>query len=114
MLRLVEVLGISDGAIICSNRHDASSYKLLLPLVFGDSSPTKDGGNNLGGVLVGGALVLALFSALIVFGLIVVTHGFFDDSPPIIVFRPLHSRMVCLASLRIGHRPSSSLPMSTS
>ena len=72
MLRPIEVLGISDGAIICSDRHDASGYKLLLPLVFGDSS-TKDGGNSLGGVLVGGALVLASFSALTVFGLIVVT-----------------------------------------
>jgi hypothetical protein len=30
-----------------------SGYKLLLPLVFGDSSPTKDGGNGLSEVLVG-------------------------------------------------------------
>ena len=49
-------------------------YKLVLPLVFRDSSPTKDGGNGLGGVLVGWALVLASFSALTVFGLIVVTQ----------------------------------------
>jgi hypothetical protein len=47
-------------------------YKLLLPLVFGDSSPTKDGSNGLGGVLVGGSLVLASFSILTVFGLIVI------------------------------------------
>ena len=73
VLRLVEVLRISDGAIICSDRHDASGYKLLLPLVFGDSSPAKDGGDGLGGVLVGGALVLASFFALTIFGLIVVT-----------------------------------------
>jgi hypothetical protein len=49
-----------------------SGYKLLLPLVFGDSSPTKDGGNGLGGVLVGRSLVLASFSVLTVFGLIIV------------------------------------------
>ena len=46
-------------------------YKLVLPLVFRDSSPTKDGGNGLGGVLVGWALVLASFSALTIFGLII-------------------------------------------
>ena len=70
MLRLVEVLGISDGAIICSDRHDVLGYKLLLLFVFRDSFPTKDGGNGLGGVLVGWALVLASFSTLTVFGLI--------------------------------------------
>ena len=74
MLRPVEILGISDGAIICGDGHDATGYKLLLPLVFRDSSPTKDGGDGLGGVLVGWALVLASFSALTVFGLIVVTQ----------------------------------------
>ena len=73
VLRPVKVLGISDGAVKCSDRHDTSSYKLLLPLVFRDSSPTKEGGNGLGGVLVGGALVLASFSALTVFSLIIVT-----------------------------------------
>ena len=72
MLRSVEVLGISDGAVIRSDRHDTSSYKLLLLLVFRDSSPTKDGGNGLGGVLVCWALVLASFFALTVFGLIIV------------------------------------------
>ena len=72
VLRLVEVLGISDGAIICSNPHDTSSYKLLLSLVFRDSSPTKDGGNSIGGVLVCWALVLASFSSLTVLGLIIV------------------------------------------
>ena len=60
MLRLVEVLQISDGSIICSDRHDTSGYKLLLSLVFRDSSPTKDGGNGLSGVLVCWALVLAV------------------------------------------------------
>ena len=64
---------ISNGAIICSDQHDTLGYKLLLLLVFEDSSPTKDGGNNLGGVLVGGALVLTSFSALTIFGLIIVT-----------------------------------------
>ena len=73
MLQPVKVLGISDGAIICSNRHDTLSYKLLLLLVFRDSSPTKDGGDCLGGVLVCWALVLASFSTLTVLGLIVVT-----------------------------------------
>ena len=73
MLRLVEVLGISDGAVIHSDRHDTSSYKLLLPLVFRDSSPTKDGGDGLDGVLVGSALVLASFSALTIFSLIIIT-----------------------------------------
>ena len=71
MLQLVEVPGISDGSIICSDRHDMSGYKLLLPLVFRDSSPTKDGGDGLGGVLVGWALVLALVSVLTIFGLII-------------------------------------------
>ena len=73
VLRLVEVLGISDGAVICSDRHDTSSYKLLLPLVFRDNSQTKDGGDGLGGVLVGWALVLASFFALTIFGLIIIT-----------------------------------------
>ena len=73
MLQLVKVFGISDGAIICSDRHDASGYKLLLPLVFEDSSATKNGGDGLGGVLVCWALVLASFSALTVFSLIAVT-----------------------------------------
>ena len=69
--RPVEVLGIGDGAIICSDQHDTSGYKLLLALVVRDSSPTKDGGDGLGGVLVGWALVLASFSTLTIFGLIV-------------------------------------------
>ena len=73
MLQPVEVLAISDRAVICSDRHDASGYKLLLLLIFGDSSRTKDGGNDLGGVLVGWALVLASFSTLTVFGLIIIT-----------------------------------------
>ena len=73
MLRLVKVFGISDGAIICSDQHDMLSYKLLLPLVFRDSSPTKYGGDGHGGVLVGWALILASFSALTVFDLIVFT-----------------------------------------
>ena len=73
MLRPVEVLGISDEAIICRHRHDTSGYKLLLPLVFRDSSPTKDGGDGLGGVLVGWALVLDSFFALTVFSFITVT-----------------------------------------
>jgi hypothetical protein len=47
-------------------------YKLLLPLIFRDNSATKDGGNGLDGVLVGGSLVLASFSVLTVFGLIIV------------------------------------------
>ena len=49
-----------------------SCYKLLLSLVFEDSSPTKDGGNDLGGVLEGWALVLASFSTLAVFDLIII------------------------------------------
>ena len=73
MLRPVEVLGVSDDTIICSDQHDVSGYKLLLPLVFGDSSPTKDGGDGFGGVLVGGTLVLASFSALTIFSLIIIT-----------------------------------------
>ena len=73
MLQPLEVLGISDGAIICSDRHDTSGYKLLLLLVFRDSSPTKDSGDGPGGVLVGWALALASFSALTIFGLIIVT-----------------------------------------
>ena len=73
VIQPVEVLGISDEAIICSDRHDTLDYKLLLPLVFRDSSPTKDGGNGLGGVLVGWALVLASFSTLTIFGLIIIT-----------------------------------------
>ena len=73
MLRPVKILVISDRAIICSDRHDASGYKLLLPLVFGNSSPTKDGVDGLGGVLVGWALVLASFSTLTIFGLIIIT-----------------------------------------
>ena len=62
----------SDRATICSDQHDTSGYKLLLLLVFGNSSPTKDGGNGLGGVLVGWGLVLALFSTLTVFSLIII------------------------------------------
>ena len=58
MLRPVEVFGINDRAVICSDQHDTSGYKLLLLLVFRDSSPTKDGSDGLGGVLVGWALVL--------------------------------------------------------
>ena len=72
VLQPVEILQIRDGAVICSDQHDASGYKLLLPLVFENSSPTKDGGDGLGGVLVGWALVLASFFALTAFGLIVV------------------------------------------
>ena len=76
VLRPVKVLGIGDGAVICSDRHDTSGYKLLLTLVFRDSSPTKDGGDSLGRVLVGWALVLASFSTLTIFGLIIVTPWF--------------------------------------
>ena len=47
-------------------------YKFLLQLVFRDSSPTKEGGDDLGGFLVGWASVLASFFALTIFGLIIV------------------------------------------
>ena len=74
VLRLVKVLGIGDGAIICSDRHDTLGYKLLLLLVFRDSPPTKDGSNGLGGILVCRALVLASLSTLTILGLIVVAR----------------------------------------
>ena len=53
VLRPVEVFGINDRTVICSDRHDALGYKLLLLLVFKDGSPTKYGGYGLGGVMVG-------------------------------------------------------------
>ena len=72
MLRPVEILQTRDGAVICRDQHDVSDYELLLSLVFGDSPPTKDGSNGLGGILVCRALVLASLSTMTVFSLIVV------------------------------------------
>ena len=72
VLRPVKILWIRDGAVICSDRHDALGYELLLSLVFGDNPPTKDGSNGLSGILVCRALVLASLSTLTIFGLIII------------------------------------------
>ena len=72
MLRPVEVLGISNGPIVCSDRQDTLGYKLPLMLVLKDGSPTEDSGGGLGGILVGRALSLVSISALAIFGLVII------------------------------------------
>jgi hypothetical protein len=69
----VKVLRVGNGFIIGSHRHDALSNKHLFPFVFGSSSPTEDGGDGLGGILVGGAYILLPSFALVVIYFIIVT-----------------------------------------
>ena len=77
VVRPVEVLRISNSAIVCSDQQDALGYKLLLTLVIGDGSPTEDSGDGLGGVLVDKALALVLIFALAVFSFIIVASWSF-------------------------------------
>jgi hypothetical protein len=72
VLQLVKALGVSDGFVVSSDRHDTPGDKLLLPFVVGGSSPTKDGGTGLGGILVGRAWILLPSFALAVVSFVVV------------------------------------------
>jgi hypothetical protein len=109
VLQPVEILGINDGSIVGSDRHDAPSNKLLLPSIFGTSSPSKDGGDGLGGILVSRAYILLPSSAFVVVYFIVVTLWPLCILCTKALFRPLHSPMVCLVPLWIGHGPFRSL-----
>ena len=85
VLQPVEVLGVSDGVIIGSDRHDALGNELLLLFVLRGSSPPKDGCDGLGGVLVDRAYVLLPSSALAIFGFVVFVLWplciFYSESP---------------------------------
>jgi hypothetical protein len=57
VLRPVNVLWICDFAIVGGDRHDLLGSELLFPLVLGGGSPTEDGGDGLGGILVSKACI---------------------------------------------------------
>jgi hypothetical protein len=82
------------------------SYELLISFVLVDGVYFKDRGDGLGGFLIGGTFVP--IPAFIIIG-VIIGCGFMELSPPNAVFKPLHSRMVCLAFLWIGQGSSMSL-----
>ena len=58
VLQPVQLLWIYDFAIVGGDRHDLAGGELLFPPILGGGSPTEDGDDGLGGVLVGRACIL--------------------------------------------------------
>jgi len=72
VLQPVQVLWICDFAIVGGDQHDLLDGELLFPPILGGGSPTEDGGDSVGGVLVSKAHILPPSSVFAVICFIVI------------------------------------------